>query len=225
MEFTLLWAALTGVTMMWFGTRIWRENTSDGAFDKLIGAAVVGLFTGRIVAMIIQGVSPLSNPLDVIIVRGGVDTVAATIGAVGALAWSTRHDPHSLDALAPAALLGLAGWHAGCLWRGACLGAASDFPWAWSGPTSEITRHPVELYAAVGFAASAFIISRLTWRPIWRSGWAFALAGAVRLVTEPLRPSLTGGPVGWYAAAVGIGLLAAATGQWLRDRGLRPTPT
>ena len=34
-----------------------------------------------------------------------------------------------------------------------------------------------------------------------------ALAGAIRLVTEPLRPSLGSGPVAWYVAAIGIGVV------------------
>jgi hypothetical protein len=34
----------------------------------------------------------------------------------------------------------------------------------------------------------------------------------VRLVTEPLRLSVTGGPTGWYIAAIAVGLVAAAVG-------------
>ena len=46
-------------------------------------------------------------------------------------------------------------------------------------------------------------------RPGVVAGSALAIAGAVRLVTEPLRPSLGNGPLGWYAAAIAIGLALA----------------
>lgn len=225
MEFTLLWAALTAAAMMSAGTRIWPNRLPNRAFDRLIGAAAVGLFSGRIVAMGLQGINPITNPTDIIIVRGGVDTAGAVFGALLALIWSVRHELDSLDSLAPAAMLGLAGWHAGCLWRGACLGAATDLPWGWSGPTSDITRHPVELYAALGLVAAAYLIGRTGWRPFLRFGLALGAAGLIRLVTEPLRPSLTGGPTGWYTAAIALGLVIAALGSRLADSHPPPTST
>ncbi|NIR61686.1 MAG: hypothetical protein GWO02_20450, partial [Gammaproteobacteria bacterium] len=115
------------------------------------------------------------------------------------------------DGLAAASLAGLAGWHAGCLARDACLGAASDVPWAMTQPGSAIGRHPVEIYAAIALAAAAIALS--WWRsarhatPGAAAGLALAAAGAVRLLTEPLRPSLTTGPVLWYGAAVVVGLV------------------
>lgn len=225
MEFTLLWAALTAVAFMWIGTRVWSERIPDKPLDHLIGAAVVGLFVGRLVAMIDQGVNPLLNPAEIIIVRGGVHTGAATLASIGTLGWSSRRDLHWIDALAPSALLGLAGWHLGCVWRGACLGTASELPWAWSGPTSTITRHPVEIYAFVGLAVAAWVVGRLPWTLFTRAGLALASAGLVRLITEPIRPSLTGGPIGWYIAAIALGILAAAVGRVLTERELPPVPT
>lgn len=225
MEFTLLFAALTAFAMMWVGTRIWTEKLPERPLDDLVGSAVVGLFVGRIAAMVGQGINPFINPLDIIIVRGGVHTGAAVIGAISALAWASRKRLAHLDALAPAALLGLAGWHAGCLWRGACLGTASELPWAWTGTVSDITRHPVELYAAVALAASAWLVGRLRWKIFMRSGSALSLAGLVRLVTEPLRPSLSGGPIGWYLAAVIVGLAAALVAERLAGEVPASAPT
>lgn len=222
MEFTLLWSALTGAALMWIGTRIWSEQTPSKAFDYLIGAAAVGLFAGRVFAMIDQGINPLLNPADMIIVRGGVHSGAATITAVATLTWSCRANLHWLDGLAPAALAGLAGWHLGCLWRGACLGAASDLPWAWSGPASLVTRHPVELYAFLGLIGAAWIVGRMPWALFTRAGSALALAGLIRLITEPLRPSLSGGPIGWYLAAIVVGALASVSGRAIFE-GRRPS--
>lgn len=205
MEFSLLWAALTAAAAIWLGTKIWGEDLPKDPTDRLLAAALLGLVTGRLVAMVAQGVNPLTNPMDFIIVRGGVSTQAATVGAVGWLIWSSRRELSDVDAIAPVALLGLAGWHAGCLWRGTCLGTATDLPWAWSSPNSEIMRHPVELYAAVLLVIAAFLVARLRRKLFLRSGVALAAAALVRLITEPLRPSLDGGPVGWYALGVVLG--------------------
>lgn len=218
MEFTLLWAALTGIVFAWGGTRLWPEGLPDRPTDRLIGAATVGLVVGRLTAMITQGTNPLTHPGDILIVRGGVHTGAATIGAIVTYMWSTGWRIAHLDAIAPASVLGLAGWKAGCVWRGACLGTVSDLPWAWAEPGSQVTRHPVEIYAAVGLVIAAFIIARLPDRPLLRAGVGLAAAGAVMLATQPLRPSLTGGPIGWYAAAVIVGILASITGPTLVRR-------
>ena len=64
----------------------------------------------------------MTNPADILIVRGGVHTGAATIGAIVAYLWAIKWRPGYLDATAPAALAGLAGWHGGCLWRGGLSG-------------------------------------------------------------------------------------------------------
>lgn len=190
--------------------------------DKLVGAALAGLFFGRLAAMVGQGVNPISNPLEIIIVRGGVSTPAATLAAITALLWPARRDPSAVDALAPAALAGLAGWHAGCLWRGACLGTASDLPWAWSTASSDITRHPVEIYAAILLIAGAYAVARFGWRPYLRSGLALTFAGAGRLLTEPMRPSISGGSFGWYTAAIVLGTAIALFGHHAHRSLIRP---
>lgn len=209
MEFTLLWAALTGVAGLWLGVRSWAGDDSDSLFDSLLLAAGVGLLGGRVTAMVAQGLNPVTNFGDLIIVRGGVSTVAATVFAIGTLYLTNGRRISVLDMAAPAALLGLAGWHLGCLWRGACLGTASNLPWAWSEAGSAITRHPVEIYATIGMAVGALLVSRLPMHPGTRAGAALALASAVRLGTEPFRLSITGGPVEWYAVGVVFGLAVA----------------
>lgn len=209
MEFTLLWAALTAVTGIYLGVRFWGRDLAESGLDKLIGAAIAGLIGGRIVAMLIQGTNPVTNLGDFLIVRGGVHTGAATITALVTLYLSTERKPTSLDTLAPAALLGLAGWHLGCVWRGACLGTASNLAWAWAEPGSSISRHPVELYAALGLGLAAWLVSRLGSRLWFRTGVALFLAAGIRLVTEPLRLSLSGGPTLWYLTGMAAGLALA----------------
>lgn len=173
--------------------------------------------------MLLQGTNPLTNPADILIVRGGVHTGMATVAALGAYLWAAKWKVAYLDATAPAALMGLAGWHTGCLWRGACLGTESSLPWAWAQGASLITRHPVELYAAVGLLIGAWVVSRLSWKILTRAGVALALAGSVRLLTEPMRPSITGGPVDWYLAAIAFGLAAAWAGPRLFANADAPT--
>ncbi|HSK07817.1 MAG TPA: prolipoprotein diacylglyceryl transferase family protein [Acidimicrobiia bacterium] len=215
MEFTLLWAALTAAALGWFGTRLWPDGLPDLPADRLLGAGAIGLLVGRISAMIAQGTNPLLHPGDLLLVRGGVDTAGATIGAVAAYLWSVRGEIRYLDAITPAALLALAGWHGGCLWRGACLGTASDLPWAVAEPGSVVSRHPVELYAALALVAAAWTVARLSFRPLARSGLGLVAVGMVRLLTEPMRLSLTGGATGWYIAAIAVGLVAALVGPRL----------
>jgi hypothetical protein len=211
-EFTLLWTALTAAVLGWLGTRIWPQGLPDRPADRLLGAGAIGLLVGRITAMIAQGTNPILHPGDILVVRGGVDTAGAAIGALVAYLWSVRGELRYLDAIAPAPLLALAGWHGGCLWRAACLGTTSDLPWAFAGPGSVVSRHPVELYVALALILAAWAVGRLSFRPLLRSGLGLAAAGMVRLITEPLRLSLTGGPTGWYIAAITVGLVAALAG-------------
>lgn len=223
MEFTLLWAALTAIGFAWLGTRIWPERLPDHATDRMVGAAAAGLLVGRLSAMLLQGTNPLSNPGDILIVRGGVHTGTATAAAIATYLWAAKWKVAYLDATSPAALMGLGGWHAGCLWRTACLGSGSELPWAWAQEGSLISRHPVELYTAVGLMIAAWLVSRLPWRLLTKSGVALALAGLVRLLTEPMRPSITGGPVVWYIAAIVVGLAAAIIGPRISPGPSSPT--
>ena len=223
MEFTLLWATLTAVGSAWLGTRIWADRLPDHATDRMVGAAASGLLVGRLTAMVLQGTNPLTNPADILIVRGGVHTGTATVAAIATYLWAAKWKFAYLDATAPAALMGLAGWHAGCLWRQACLGSESNLPWAWAQEGSLITRHPVELYAAVGLVLAAWLVSRRSWRLLNRAGVALASAGLVRLLTEPIRPSISGGPVVWYIGAVTVGLAAVLIGPRLIHEPASPT--
>lgn len=229
MEFTLLFAALTGVGFAWITVRAQiRRGELAGVerpADTLIGAAGVGVFSGRIVEMLLAGVNPITNPFDVLLVRGGVSTVAASAVAVGTVAWAHRHELEALDGLAPAALAGLAGWHAGCVWTGSCLGAATDLGWGLTLPGSDVPRHPTEIYATLILIVGAFVVARMS-GPLRATGTAVAVAGLARLITEPLRPSITGGPVAWYALALAGGLAVAFLGpRWLDRNRLSGEPS
>ena len=228
MEFTLLWGALAGVGGLYLALR-WmaRKDTTlcvGDLWDIALGAGLAGLAVGRLAAMIRQGVNPLAHAGDIILIRAGVDTVAASAAALAAAAWLGRRNlREQLDGMAPAVLVGLAGWHLGCLLRESCLGTASSLPWAWAQSGSEITRHPVELYTAAILLIGGHFLFRLRLRypaPGTIAGAGLAVAGLSRLATEPMRVSLFGGPVGWYAAALIGGATAAI---WAATRP-RPEP-
>lgn len=230
MEFSLLGAALVGIAGL-YAVLWWEAKRGNAAactkdlWDLAITAAVAGLAVGRLAAMVRDGVNPITNPADILIVRAGVDTGFAALTALVVFALLAADELlPALDGVAAAALAGLAGWHAGCLVReDACLGAPTDLPWAWALPGSDITRHPVELYAALLYLFAA--VGLLWWRrsyptPGTVAAVALAAAGAIRWATEPFRPSLGRVPVWWYVAAVvaGTGWVVLATARSQADR-------
>jgi hypothetical protein len=114
------------------------------------------------------------------------------------------------DGIAPAALAGLAGWHAGCLTSASCVGSESSLPWAYGLGESSITRHPVELYTAGALLLASIGIAM--WKQHGKpplgipAGLGLIAAGGIRLATEPVRISLYGGPVWLYIGGVVAGV-------------------
>jgi hypothetical protein len=225
MEFTLLAAAAiagaAAYVMLWWEARHGNAARCTGnLWEAGVASAVAGIFIGRIVAMLIDGVNPIAHPLDVILVRSGVSTVGASLGAAAVFIWLARREPVGMaDGISAAALAALAGWHAGCLVRGTCLGTASDLPWAMAQTGSEVTRHPVGIYAALMLGVAAI---GLAWWKAYRTppsgtpaSIAVIAAAGTRLVLEPLQPSISGGPVWFYAAGLAVGI-AALTWSWVR---------
>lgn len=219
MEFTLLGSVAVAVLIMygvlWFeGGRTNAADCTKDVWDALISAAVVGVVVGRLTAMISAGTNPVAHPGDILIVRAGVDTIAASMSAVATYVVLTRNDPWWLaDAAAPAAIAGLAGWHGGCIVRDACLGTPSDLPWAVAQAGSVVTRHPVEIYTALLLLVTAGLLvwwKRHRPRPGVIAAIAVAAAATARLMTEPLRPGLGGNLVGWYSIAAVAALSVAA---------------
>lgn len=218
MEFNLLWAVLTALAAAYIALRLRPIETPDRPLDRLIGAAVVGMFAGRLAAILEAGINPIVNPGQLILIRGGVDTMWASLAGFATLAWPLRKNLQALDNLAPPVLAALAGWHGGCLWRSACLGTASDLPWAWSLPGSDVSRHPVELYAAILLAVGAFFLARISLPRGAITGLAILWSALTRLLTEPMRPSINGGPVLFYlvAAIVGTATVSVIWRRWIR---------
>ncbi|MEX2323813.1 MAG: prolipoprotein diacylglyceryl transferase family protein [Acidimicrobiia bacterium] len=211
MEFGLLFAAALAIAVaaLVIGAAT-RDDPEErrSRIDLLLGAVMGGVLVGRITAMLLGGTNPLLRPADLLIVRGGVEPMAATLGALTAVIALRRQGAlRSLDLLAVPALAGLAGWHGACLLRSACLGSPSELPWAYAESGSTLTRHPVELYAAVLFGVVALLLARAGIATLGAlAGSALVAAAAIRLLTEPLRPTLGSGRVATY----GVGLAVAA---------------
>jgi prolipoprotein diacylglyceryltransferase len=230
MEFRLLVAALLAVAVLRVVLAVTHRGEGDAIrsrFDLALGAIVIGLAAGRVAAMALGGTNPLTRPGDLLIVRGGVDTaVAAIAGVLAVVVMARRRTALEMGALAPAALAGLAAWHAACTVRGACLGTPSNLPWAWAEPGSTVTRHPVELYAALALAGVALLSAlacRRGFRPGVVAGAAIALAAAARLVTEPMRPVIGGSRAWFYLAALVAGIVVASADAWWGRRAPRPS--
>jgi prolipoprotein diacylglyceryltransferase len=211
-EFTLVGAVFVAIVPLYLVIR-WEAMRGNAAscarnlWDVALGAIVAGVFVGRLAAMILDGVNPITNPADILIIRGGVATGPATIAALATVVWLGRGVVWEvLDGLSAAALAGLGGWHGGCVVRDSCLGSPSELPWALAQEGSTVTRHPVEIYAALLLIAAGIVVAR--WRARGRpslglpAGVALTVASGVRLLTEPLRPSLGNGPVEWYLAGI-----------------------
>ena len=217
MEFTLLARAAIAVGAMWLMIR-WEAKRGNAAgcaldiWDAALMSAVGGVIVGRLAAMASAGINPLTDPGQIVLIRSGVSTTGAALGALLVFAFLTRRDIiGGFDAVAPAALAGLAGWHAGCIATGECLGTASDLPWAMTLTGSDVTRHPVELYAAALLAIGAIAIA--LWKEKGRppagapAGAALVVASGTRLVTEPMRISLGGGPIWFYLTGIVAGIV------------------
>ena len=228
MEFTLLAAAAFSVAGFWLMLR-WeapRGNAAGCAVDLWeagLTSVIAGLFVGRLTAMASAGINPLTDPFQIILIRSGVSTTATVVATLTVFALLARRDLiAAADAIAPSSLSALEGWHAGCLPTNACLGTESTLPWAWALPGSAITRHPVELYAALGLTISAVALE--IWKQRWRppmcapASAALCAAGGMRLITEPMRISLDGGPVLLYAAGIVAGGAGVAASYVRRQR-------
>ena len=228
MEFSLLGAALVAVAaagaVLWWEWRRDRDAAIRHLGDLLMTSAIVGVAVGRIASMLAGGTNPLTHPGDILIVRGGVATGPAAAAALIAAGFGARKDLwRILDAAAPAALAGLAGWHAGCVLTASCAGTPTGLPWGIS-VGGGIARHPVEIYAALLLAAGvAALLYARRYGPARGVlvGAALAWAGIVRLATEPLRLGLGTGPGPWYAAGIAAGL-GIVLGSIVRSRAAQP---
>lgn len=193
MEFTLLGAVVLAFAPMWITDR--RQTERPPTFDVLLNAAIVGLAVGRIASMIGRNTPPWQEPGLIPFVRAGVDTGWASLGAIVALVYLTRKDSPTVRAAAAVpAVIGLAGWEAGCLVTGSCAGIAVGG-----------SAVPSGLIAAAGLVVVAVIVVRVPAE--FKLPSALVGAALIRLGVEPLRSALDHRVAWWYLAGAVTGLI------------------
>jgi hypothetical protein len=63
--------------------------------------------------------------------------------------------------------------------------------------------------------AAGWLVSRVDRKLGTRAGLALASAAGIRLVTQPLRLSITGGPVAWYVFGLIVGSIAVGISEFM----------
>jgi phosphatidylglycerol:prolipoprotein diacylglycerol transferase len=87
-----------------------------------------------------------------------------------------------LDILAQFLPLGQAIGRIGCFLNGCCFGREADLPWAMTFPSEDVTRHPTQLYEALGSLVIFVILRRIS----RRSSIAPARIFSLYLILYPL---------------------------------------
>ena len=169
--------ALLGIPIRWYGlvlvvsaaVAIWvahREGRRRGFDSNIVSDAVIwvgaaALVGGRVLYVVQNELSSLANhPAHVLMVwTGGLSFYGGLIGALLALIVFARrrHLPLLivLDVAAPAAAIGQAIGHVGCLIGGDSYGVTTDLPWAviYRNPGAMapqgIPLHPTQAYEAI----------------------------------------------------------------------------
>ena len=197
---------MVAALVLWLSRRRLPPGYSQ-PFNDLLGAVLAGIAVGRLTYVLGEGIDALARPMELIFIRGGVSPVPAAAAGVGYLAWTCRSDLlRRWDHLAPAVLAGLAVWEGGCWWQGSCLGTPSQLWWAVALPGSDLTRHPVGMYAAVLLIVGAVLLWRRPLRPRGATaavglGWASAVRLAMPLWSVGAWSDWTW----WYLAGVLVG--------------------
>ena len=182
--------ALFGIPIRWYGlvvvvaaaVAVWvaqREARRRGIAPGVVSDAVIwvgaaALVGGRILYVVQNELGSLANhPAHVLMVwMGGLSFYGGLIGAILALVLFARRRALSLltlfDVAAPAAAIGQAIGHIGCLIGGDSYGIPTDLPWAviYRNPAAlapqGISLHPTQAYEAIllGFLFAALWLGR-----------------------------------------------------------------
>jgi len=202
-SFNLAADAAVGVAAFW-ALLVWEAKRGNAAGCALnvwnagIVAASSGVLIGRLTRMLADGIDPLTAPAQIINIAGGVSTVGSGIGTVVVFTFLARHAPvRAGDAIAPAALFGLAGWHASFFTTTTFL-------------RPELLRDTdVDLYTTGGLliAGAALAVWKQRGRPPLGAitGTALLASSSILLVAELLHTSPAGGSLMLYSLGMVAG--------------------
>ncbi len=174
-----------------------REKLNpDYVLEAVVASTFAGLIGARLLYVFLNWSYYSANPVEILFARfEGLSFYGGFIlGATMLFFWCYWRKLSFLrlaDLMAPYLALGYAFGRIGCFLNGCCYGLESDLPWALpAAMTDDITRHPVQLYAALGalilFAALKLLRPK---RPFvgFLLVALFGLYGVLRFTTEFFR--------------------------------------
>jgi len=144
----------------------WTVSGRDGPvgfLDLALGPTFAGLAVGRITTLALDDPSSIGSISDMLIIRSGVEFwpgVATAIAIVMVSAHLGLVSPsRRIAELAPLAMVGYAGYEAGCIFRDGCFGP--DTALGLRPPGLSTTMLPIGWFMAVGVAVAAVGVHRL----------------------------------------------------------------
>jgi phosphatidylglycerol:prolipoprotein diacylglycerol transferase len=249
---------LVGIPVRWYGLifvgaaalGIWlaqREGRRRGVGDEILSDAVIwvavaALVGGRALYIIQNELGSIAaDPFHAVMIwQGGLSFYGGLLAAIGALVIFARRRrlPFLLaaDVAAPAAALGQAVGHFGCLISGDSYGTVTSLPWAviYRNPGAMarlgVPLHPTQVYEAIGLGVLFVVLWRGRAR-LERLG-SGALAGAYLVGLSAIRFGLfflrdeapvflglkTAQLIGLGIGALGLAILAVLVARQITDR-------
>lgn len=133
-----------------------------GLIDTTFAAAAVGLIVGRLFAVALDDPGSLTKLPSLVVIRSGMEFWPGLAAATAWISIGARREGTPpwlrLAAVAPAAMIGWAGYEATCLVRGGCPGPRSTIGLRPEGLTS--TVFPVGLAVATATVLAALLLRR-----------------------------------------------------------------
>ena len=136
--------------------------TRDAVADRMMAPAIAGVAVGRVAFMLIDDPRGLWRPLDLLLLRGGVEFWPGAAAAVAVAARQARRDGvpvgERLGDLLPLALIGYAAYETTCIVRDGCFGPFSRV--GLRPPQSAVTQFPVGWAVAAALLLLALVVRR-----------------------------------------------------------------
>lgn len=186
-----------------------------GVLDTILGAAAVGLLVGRLSAVALDDPGSLTRLSSLLVIRSGVEFWPGLVAAMAWLGLGARREGTApwlrIAALAPAALVGWAGYEATCLVRGGCPGPPTTIGLRPEGLTS--TVFPVGLVVAGAGVVAALLLRRMSSSESTAPAVALtsvALVGTIRSVASIWLPHVGVGLTRQHRSSIVMTVLALA---------------
>lgn len=190
------------------------HDDSVSFFDLALVPALLGLAVGRLAALALDDPTSLGSLSDMVIIRSGVEFwpgVATATAAV--MVGARRADTPSVALvanLAPLAMVGYAGYEAGCVFRDGCFGPRTAV--GLSPPGVDATMLPIGWFVAAAVVAGAVGVRRLARAGVSPGlvvGTAVVIVAGVRAVASIWLPHVGDGLTRQHATSIGVAMAGA----------------